>query len=140
MMLLLLIALQVQALHCSHTAPPPLDPSLSPRSTALARTKAVAQLIGYDSGAVVRVSSPALGDFVAGAPAVARRANASGHRVAVVPLPANDALAVLDADSGALLKSVPLGVLPVAAAVSADGSVAYVSVLGGRKARPADRA
>ena len=114
--------------------------SRTPGSNALARTKSVAQLIGYDSGAVVRVSSPALGDFMAGAPAVARRANASGHRVAVVPLPANDALAVLDADSGALLKSVPLGVLPVAAAVSADGSVAYVSVLGGRKARPADRA
>ena len=81
--------------------------SRTPGSNALARTKSVAQLIGYDSGAVVRVSSPALGDFMAGAPAVARRANASGHRVAVVPLPANDALAVLDADSGALLRAFP---------------------------------
>src|SRR5207249_8078614 len=58
--------------------------------------------------------------------------NATGHRVAVLPLPANDALAVFDADSGVLLKTIPLGVLPVAAVISWDGSVAYVSVMGGR--------
>jgi YVTN family beta-propeller protein len=60
--------------------------------------------------------------------------------VAVVPLPANDALAVLDADDGSLLKTVALGVLPVAAVISEDGSVAYVSNLGGRKPGARDRA
>src|SRR5690242_10442368 len=39
-------------------------------------------------------TTPPLGDYMAGAPAVARRASASAARVAVVPLPANDALAV----------------------------------------------
>src|SRR5262249_53875596 len=71
--------------------------------------------------------------------AVARRANASGRRIVVVPLPANDALAVLDADSGTRLQTVALGVLPVAAVVSADGAVAYVTNLGGRKPGPRDR-
>jgi DNA-binding beta-propeller fold protein YncE len=113
----------------------------TPGSEQLAQTKTVAQVSAYDGDSVVpRWTSPALGKYMAGSPAVARRANASGHRVLVVPLPANDALAILDADSGALLKTVPLGVLPVAAVVSADGAVAYVTNLGGRKPGPRDRA
>ena len=63
-----------------------------------------------------------VGSHMAGGVAVAARANASGKRVAVVPLPANDSLAVIDADGGALIKMIPLGVLPVAAAINADGS------------------
>ncbi len=121
----------------------PADLALSriPGSEQLARTKSVAHLKAYDADSmVVRMTSPALGDFIAGAPAVARTANATGRRMMVVPLPANDTLAVLDADSGKLLKMVPLGVLPVAAVVSADGSVAYVSNLGGRKPVRSDRA
>ena len=93
----------------------PADLALSrtPGSQQLAQTKVVAQLTAYDGDSVVaRWTSPALGDYIVGSPAVARRANASGHRVVVVPLSANDALAVLDADSGSLLKTVPLGVLP----------------------------
>ena len=122
----------------------PADLALSriPGSERLARTKSVAQISAYDSGdsGAVRWTSPALGDYIAGSPAVALRANASGHRVVVVPLPANDALAVLDADDGTLLKTVPLGVLPIAAVVNTDGSVAYVSNLGGRKPTARDRA
>jgi YVTN family beta-propeller protein len=121
----------------------PADVALSrtPGSEELARTKSVAHLTAYDGDSmVVRAISPALGDFIVGAPAVARRANASGHRVVVVPLSANDSLAVLDADSGTLLKKIPLGVLPVAAVISADGSVAYVSNLGGPKPTARDRA
>src|SRR5213594_2153023 len=121
----------------------PADVALSriPGSDRLARTKSVAQLTAYDDGdsAVVRWSSPALGDYIAGSPAVALRANSSGHRVVVMPLPANDALAVLDADDGTLLKTIPLGVLPVAAAISTDGSVAFVSNLGGGKPGARDR-
>jgi YVTN family beta-propeller protein len=108
--------------------------SRTPGSEELAHTKSVAHLTAYDGDTMaVRMVSPALGDYIVGAPAVARRANASGHRVVVVPLSANDSLAVLDADSGTLLKKIPLGVLPVAAVVSSDGSVAYVSNLGGPK-------
>src|SRR2546426_11769308 len=70
---------------------------------------------------------------------IARRRNASGHRVVAVPLPANDELAVLDAEDGSLLKKIALGVLPVAAVMSEDGSVAYVSNLGGRKPTARDR-
>ena len=117
--------------------------SRTPGSEQLAEAKSVAQLLAYDGDVdslIVRLSSPALGDYIAGAPAVARRANATGHRVAVVPLPANDALAVLDADDGSLLKNIPLGVLPVAAVISEDGSAAYVSNLGGRKPGRRDRA
>jgi YVTN family beta-propeller protein len=121
----------------------PADLVLSriPGSEHLAHTKSGAHLVAYDGDSVVgRVSSPALGEYIAGSPAAARRPNASGHRVVVVPLPANDSLAVLDADDGSLLKKIPLGVLPVAAAINEEGSVAYVSNLGGRKPRPRDRA
>jgi DNA-binding beta-propeller fold protein YncE len=112
-----------------------------PGSEEMARTKSVAHLTAYDGDSTVaRMASPALGDYIVGAPAVARTPNASGHRVVVVPLSANDSLAVLDADSGTLLKKIPLGVLPVAAVVSSDGAVAYVSNLGGRKPTAKDRA
>ncbi|MFL5619302.1 MAG: bifunctional YncE family protein/alkaline phosphatase family protein [Gemmatimonadaceae bacterium] len=127
--------------------------SRTPGAGPLAANAAVAHLVGYapDStvkratgtdpdSAPVRVVSPALGDFMAGGPAVAARANASGRRVMVLPLPANDALAVLDADSGSLVHTVPLGVLPVSAVVSADGSTAWVSVLGGAKPESGERA
>lgn len=86
------------------------------------------------------IASGPVGDFIAGGPAVAARANASGRRVAVLPLPADDQLAVLDADDGTLIARVPVGVAPIAAAISADGSVAYVTTLGGRQPGPRDRA
>src|SRR6059036_374687 len=125
--------------------PEALALSRIPGSDEMSNTKSVTQLLAYDGEApddhlVVRWNSSARGDDIAGAPAVARRANATGHRVAVLPLPANDALAVFDADSGGLIKTIPLGVLPVAAVISDDGSVAYVSVFGGRKPRPRERA
>ena len=124
-----------------------------PGSAPLARAKAVAHLTVYsadstmpraqagagDSARIV-AQSPALGDYMAGGPAIARRAGASGRRLMVLPLPANDALAVLDAESGALVRTVALGVLPVAAAVSADGAVAYVTVYGGAKPKNGTRA
>ena len=125
--------------------PADLTRQRTPGGPPLPRAKSVAQVFAYsgdvtipragDRGdsAVVMNSSSALGDYMAGATAVARRANASGHRVAVVALPANDALAVLDADHGTLVATIPLGVLPVGAVVSADGSTAYVTNLGGRK-------
>ncbi len=77
--------------------------------------------------------SPALGDFMAGAPAIAAKAGPNGRRLAALPLPANDALAVLDAETGALVRTVPLGVEPIAAVIAGDGRTAYVSILGGAK-------
>lgn len=109
--------------------------SRTPGSPPVERTKMVAQLITYaGDGTVARSPSIALGEFMNGGRAVARVANSSGHRVVVVPLPANDRLAILDVESGQLLSTVPLGVLPVAAAASTDGTVAWVTVFGG--ARP----
>ena len=120
--------------------PGALAVSRTPGSEALAQAKTVAHASAYDGDSVSRTwTSPALGDYIAGSPAVARRANATGHRVVVVPLPANDAIAILDAESGRLLQSVPLGVLPVAAVVNDDGSVAYVTNLGGKKPGPGER-
>jgi YVTN family beta-propeller protein len=123
-----------------------------PRTSApLARSASVTQVIAYGrdattprpkgggDSAVVEMASPALGDFMAGAPAIARRANSSGHRVAIVPLPANDALAVIDADNGSLIRTIPLGVLPVAAVISEDGTAAYVTNLGGPRLRDGER-
>jgi len=124
----------------------------TPGGPPLPRAKAVVQLFAYsangtvpragDAGdsAAVTASSVALGDYIAGATSVARQANASGHRVAIVALPANDALAVLDAESSALIKTIPMGVLPVGAAIAADGSVAYVTNLGGPKPANGERA
>ena len=127
--------------------------SRTPGEAPLAANAAVAHLVAYGADATVKrpkstdpdsapvqITSRALGDFMAGGPAVAVRANSSGHRVVVLPLPANDALAVLDADSGSLLHTVPLGVVPVSAVISADGSTAWVSVLGGAKPKPGERA
>ncbi len=109
------------------------------------RNPAVAQLQFFDgnaSGDSVAASamSGALGDFMAGSPAVALRAGPDGKRLAVLPLPANDSLAVIDADAGTPIRKIALGVEPIAAVISADSRVAYVSVLGGPKPTPAQRA
>lgn len=125
--------------------------SRRPGGPPLARAQAVAQLLGLsgeaavpraagDDSAVVNLTTSALGDFMAGSPAVARRAHAGGRRVAVLPLPANDALAILDAGTGATVRTVPLGVLPVAAVVSDDGGTAYVTTFGGPKPKAGERA
>ena len=105
----------------------------------------VAQLGFYSEGArgdnIASTLSPgALGGYMAGSPAVARRANGSGHRVAVVPLPADNGLAVLDADDGALLRTIALGVAPIAAVIAPDGATAYVTNFGGARPGPNDRA
>jgi hypothetical protein len=64
-----------------------------------------------------------------GAPAIAARAGPNGKRLAVVPLPANDALVVFDAESGAPLHTIRLGVEPIAAVIASDSRAAYVSDL-----------
>ncbi|MFN8579944.1 MAG: hypothetical protein U0163_03065 [Gemmatimonadaceae bacterium] len=52
-------------------------------------------------GTPFRLSGP-LGDYMAGNPAIARTRGRSGRRLAILTLPANDKLAVLDADRDSL--------------------------------------
>ncbi|MEO7998789.1 MAG: bifunctional YncE family protein/alkaline phosphatase family protein, partial [Gemmatimonadaceae bacterium] len=115
--------------------------SRTPGGPPLSRSKAVTQLVAYSGDSIGRptAQSGAIGAFMAGAPAIARLPNASGKRVAVLPLPADDKLVVLDAESQQLLKSIPLGVLPVEAVVSDDGRTAWVSVFGGPKPKLNDK-
>ncbi|MHB1311009.1 MAG: bifunctional YncE family protein/alkaline phosphatase family protein [Gemmatimonadaceae bacterium] len=115
-----------------------------------ARVVAQVRAFGLDTlpalaaGAPPRASAPlapdSIGDYLAGAPAAALQKNSGGHRPMTVPLPANDQLAIIDADDGTVLGFVTLGVLPVASVVSHDGATAWVSVFGGPKPRRRDRA
>ncbi len=105
---------------------------------AAPRQPAVTYLSAIDAEASGTTAAPkwrsiGLGDYMAGAPAIATKAGGDGRRLAVLPLPANDGLAVLDAETGALIRTVPLGVEPIAAVISADSRSAYVSILGGAK-------
>ncbi|MGH7593631.1 MAG: bifunctional YncE family protein/alkaline phosphatase family protein [Gemmatimonadales bacterium] len=107
-------------------------PSGAPRPPGTAvNAPAIAQLAAI-AGDSLRTFG-GFGHDMAGSPAIAKRTNATGHRPAVLPLIADDQLAVVDADNGTLLRMVTLGVAPVAAVVSADGAVAWVTELAGRQ-------
>ena len=115
--------------------------SRTPGGPPLARAKSVAQLITYgtDTSAAIIMQSGTLGDFMAGGPSIATQKSADGHRIAVLPLPADDKLAILDADNGTLLRAVAMGVLPIVSVISANGETAWVSVFGGPKPRSGQR-
>jgi DNA-binding beta-propeller fold protein YncE len=119
--------------------------SRTPGAPVPADARVISQLSAFAGAApgdslTPTLSSGPLGSYMAGGPGVAPRANASGHRVAVLPLPADDKIALLDADSGELLRLLDAGVLPVAAVVSKDGSTAWVTNFGGPKPTSRDRA
>jgi DNA-binding beta-propeller fold protein YncE len=108
-------------------------------------SRSAAQLAFFDDAARGERVAPArltgaLGEYAVGAPAVARTANASGHRVAVVPLTVEDRLTIVDADNGTPLAAIPLGVAPIAAVISPDGATAYVTNFAGNKPGANDRA
>ena len=113
-----------------------------PGSAPLAREKSVAQFSIFRSDSTTsRVhSSGSIGGFMAGGPSIARSANKTGRRPLVVPLPADDKLQIVDADNGALLSTVAVGVLPIASVISHDGATAWISVLGGAKPKSGERA
>lgn len=116
-----------------------------PGTTPRVASRPAVQLSFFDDGARGTSISPAfatgaVGEYLVGAPAVATKSNASGHRVAVIPLTADDRLTIADADRGTPLATVQLGVAPIAAVLSPDGAVAYVTNLGGAKPGPRDRA
>ncbi|HLJ45303.1 MAG TPA: alkaline phosphatase family protein [Bryobacteraceae bacterium] len=76
-----------------------------------------------------------LGTYVAGAIAVAPQPDAKGRRLAVVPLIANNQLAVIDLKSTWLVGKAPTGIAPFGAAIAHDGSIAFVTNWGGRAAK-----
>jgi YVTN family beta-propeller protein len=80
-----------------------------------------------------------LGDTIAGALAVAEKANPKGQRIAAVPLIAQNKLAVVDLSARKLLGAVSTGgIAPFGVALSRDGAVAYVSNWGGRVPKSGD--
>ena len=116
-------------------------PGMLPRVAS----RPAAQLAFFDDAArgdrvVPARLTGALGEYAVGAPAVARTANASGRRVAVVPLTVEDRLTIIDADAGTPIAAVPVGVAPIAAVISPDGATAYVTNLGGNRPGANDRA
>ena len=80
------------------------------------------------------------GDYLTASPIVARDAASDGRRFGLVLLPANDAALVIDADRGSLLRWIKLGVLPLSAALSHDGTVAWIANFGGGQPTAAERA
>ncbi len=93
------------------------------------------QLLRHDGRAFSPLAAD-LGRYLAGAPALAR-APSSG--TAVVPLVFDDALAVVDAQTGKVRGRVSTtGIAPFAAAIARDGRTAWVSNWGGRLPRDGD--
>jgi YVTN family beta-propeller protein len=72
------------------------------------------------------------GSFAVGAVAIAARKNASGQRIAAVPVIAKNKLVVIDLEQGRLLGTPTTGIAPFGVALSGDGAVAYVTNWGGR--------
>ncbi len=90
-------------------------------------------------GDAVRLVAGKLGAHPTGAVAVASRKDASGRRLAVIPVIARNVAVVIDVESGRVLESVPTGIAPVGVAMDAAGTFAYVSNWAGRVAAPGDR-
>lgn len=79
-----------------------------------------------------------LGTFLAGAIGTAADTDMTGRRVALVPITANNKLAVVDLASGNPVGTIPTELVPFGAVVSRDGTVAYVSNWGGRRPKVGD--
>ena len=85
-----------------------------------------------------KIIADELGNFIAGAIAVAPRPNASGERLAVVPLIYNNQLAVVDLNTGRLMGKADTGIAPFGAVINATGTIAYVTNWGGRLPKPGE--
>jgi DNA-binding beta-propeller fold protein YncE len=106
-----------------------------PQRAAKNRYGGAVQLLRHDGKAFVPLADD-LGSYLAGAPAVARPS--AGAR-AVVPLIYDNALAVINAESGAVAGSVKTdGVAPFGSVISGDGKTAWVSNWGGRWPKDGD--
>jgi YVTN family beta-propeller protein len=88
-----------------------------------------------DRGSVVAGD---LGTYQAGAIAIAPELDSRGRRLAVVPLTANNQLAVIDLAKRELTGKAATGIAPFGAVVSQDGGIAFVTNWGGRVAKPGE--
>lgn len=96
-----------------------------------ARNPAQARLLSVEANAVQPVAT-GLGAFQPGAFSIAAKPNPQGRRVLVLPLVYENKIAVIDLAKGEVLSHIATQTAPFQALVSADGTVAYVSNLGGR--------
>jgi YVTN family beta-propeller protein len=97
------------------------------------------RLLAIDEGAATpRLLADGLGQFLGGALAVAKAPNPVGERLAVLPLPYNNQLALVDLVKNRSLGTIPVGIAPFGAAINRQGTVAYVTNWGGRLPEPGD--
>lgn len=92
--------------------------------------KKSASLLTVDGG-VLKTVAAGIGAHITGALQVA------GRR-AFVPLTAENRLAVIDLDTGAIAAKVETGIAPFGVAVNREGTVAYVTNWGGRRPLPGE--
>jgi YVTN family beta-propeller protein len=117
---------------------------ISQNRPLLAATQRVAggqarvELLTPSSGKLSPVGEP-LGTTLAGGLAVAPEKDTLGRRLAVVPLTANNGLAVIDLARSAFLGKAPTGIAPFGAVISHNGGIAFVSNWGGRVPRAGER-
>jgi DNA-binding beta-propeller fold protein YncE len=99
------------------------------------RVGGVVQLLRYDGKTFVPLAAD-LGKFLAGAPAITR-AGTTGR--AVVPLVFDNAVAIVDAETGVVAAQVKTGgVAPFGSVISRDGRTAWVTNWGGRWPKDGD--
>ncbi len=89
-------------------------------------------------GEASKIIADELGNYIAGAIAVAPQANAKGERLAAVPLIYNNQLAVVDLNTGKLVGKAGDGIAPFGAVINSTGTVAFVSNWGGRLPKPGE--
>jgi len=90
------------------------------------------------SGDAAKIIADELGNFIAGAIAVAPQTNAQGQRLAVAPLIYNNQLAVVDVNTGKLMGKADTGIAPFGAVINSTGAIAYVTNWGGRAPKPGE--
>jgi YVTN family beta-propeller protein len=95
------------------------------------------RLLTVQRGAA-RVVARGLGAFTTGTIALAREKNPAGQRLAVIPIIAQNKVAVVDVESSRSVGTVATGIAPVGAAVNAAGTIAYVSNWAGRLPNASD--
>ncbi len=95
------------------------------------------RLLRVQEGKTVTAAA-GLGTFLAGAIAMAAEPDAKGRRLALVPITANNKLAVVDLAAGNPVGTVPTQLVPFGAVLSRDGTIAYVSNWGGRQPKEGD--
>ena len=105
---------------------------------AQGRPPQVRMLAVSEDGDEPRLLADGVGQFLGGSMAIAKGSNPRGERLAVLPLPYNNQLALFDLSGSRSLGAIPVGIAPFGAAINRDGTVAYVTNWGGRFPEPGD--